>query len=134
MWRPGHLMHHSITLLLHQITLTQPRGVLGHCPVDKQIIVPLRTNQMGWHITRNAVVAMLVKCALNSKSTPSPSHLLLHASRWEPHMRRSSVHLLCVSQIWTNFHQSNVHYACFLAQASLFFLLVSFRGGFFAAF
>ena len=27
-----------------------------------------------------------------------PSHLLLHASRWEPHMRKSSVHLLCISQ------------------------------------
>uniref|UniRef100_A0A8C7IVE4 Ryanodine receptor 1 n=1 Tax=Oncorhynchus kisutch TaxID=8019 RepID=A0A8C7IVE4_ONCKI len=30
--------------------------------------------------------------------TPTPSHLLLHASRWEPHMRRSSVSLLCISQ------------------------------------
>uniref|UniRef100_A0A4W5QBJ5 WD repeat and FYVE domain containing 3 n=1 Tax=Hucho hucho TaxID=62062 RepID=A0A4W5QBJ5_9TELE len=32
-----------------------------------------------------------------TQSTPTLSHLLLHASRWEPHMRRSSVHLLCVS-------------------------------------
>ena len=40
LWRPGHLMQHSITLLLGKIALTQPEGVLGHCPVEKQIIVP----------------------------------------------------------------------------------------------
>ena len=33
----------------------------------------------------------------------------------------------------TDFHRSNVHCSCFLAQASLFFLLVSFSSGFFAA-
>ena len=61
-------------------------------------------------------------------------------------MRRSSVHLLCVSQRQlepkisnldsdqrTYFHRSNVHCSCFLAQASLFLLLVSFSSGFFAA-
>uniref|UniRef100_A0AAZ3NW60 ribonuclease H n=1 Tax=Oncorhynchus tshawytscha TaxID=74940 RepID=A0AAZ3NW60_ONCTS len=32
---PGHLMQHSITLLLGQIALTQPGGVLDHCPVEK---------------------------------------------------------------------------------------------------
>ena len=55
-------------------------------------------------------------------------------------MRRSCIHPHRISQIhggwnqkcqiWnpdqrTNFHQSNVHCSCFLAQASLFFLLVS---------
>ena len=49
-WRPGHLLQHSITLLLGQIALTQPGGVLGHCPVEKQMIVPLSENQMGWRI------------------------------------------------------------------------------------
>ena len=39
-------MQHSITLL-DQIAC---RFVLGHCPVEKQIIVPLSTNQMGWRI------------------------------------------------------------------------------------
>ena len=38
LWRPGHL------------ALTQPGGVLGHCPVDKQMILPLSANQMGWRI------------------------------------------------------------------------------------
>jgi hypothetical protein len=33
----------------------------------------------------------------------------------------------------TYFHQSNVHCLCFLAQAGLFLLLVSFSSGFFAA-
>jgi hypothetical protein len=75
---------------------------------------------MGWCIT--------AEC--HRQSTPTPSHLLLHASRWEPHMRRSSVYLLCVSQRHgghlhsldqrTYFHQSNVHCSCFLAQASIF--------------
>ena len=49
MWNPGHLMQHSITLLPGQIALTQPGGVLGR-PVEKQMIVPLSTNQMGWRI------------------------------------------------------------------------------------
>ena len=48
--RSGNLMQHSITLLLDQIALTQHGGVLGHCPVEKQMIVPLSGNQMGCHI------------------------------------------------------------------------------------
>ena len=63
-------------------------------------------------------------------------------------MQRSAVHLHRVSQrhvgwnqkspIWTpdqrtNFHRSNVHCSCFLVQESLFFLLVSFGSGSFAA-
>jgi hypothetical protein len=40
LWRPGHRMQHSITLLLGQIALTRPGGVLGHCSVEKQMIVP----------------------------------------------------------------------------------------------
>ena len=39
--RPGHLMQHSITLLLGQIALTQPGSGLDHCPVEKQMIVGL---------------------------------------------------------------------------------------------
>ena len=50
LWRPGHLMQHSINLLPDPIALTQPRGVLGHCPVEKQMIVPLSANQMGGSI------------------------------------------------------------------------------------
>ena len=50
LWSPGHLMQHSITLLLGQIALTQPGGVLGHWPIEKQMIVPLNANQMGWRI------------------------------------------------------------------------------------
>ena len=44
-------MQHSITLLLGKIALTQPGGVLGHCPVEKLMIIPLSANQMGWCIT-----------------------------------------------------------------------------------
>ena len=40
-------LHHSP---LGQIALTQLGGVLVHCPVEKQMIVPLSANQMGWRI------------------------------------------------------------------------------------
>ena len=43
-------MQHSITPFLGQIALTQPGDVLGHCPVEKQMIVPLSANQEGWDI------------------------------------------------------------------------------------
>ena len=67
-------MQHSIPLLLGQISLTQPGGVLGHCPVEKQMIVPLSATQMGWRIAAECCgilvccgLIILVKCALNSK-------------------------------------------------------------------
>jgi hypothetical protein len=62
-------MQLSITLLFGQIALTQHGGVLGQCPVEKQTIVPLSANRKGWDgvSLQNAVVALLVKCALNSK-------------------------------------------------------------------
>ena len=68
MWRPGHLIQHSITLLLGQMALTQPGGVLGHCLVEKQMIVGLQV-QTRWDgvMLQNVVVAMLVKYDLNSK-------------------------------------------------------------------
>ena len=62
-------------------------------------------------------------------------------------MQRSFVHLLCLTKTRrlqtkmsnfvssdqrTNFHRYNVHCSCFLAQASLFLLLVFFSSGFFA--
>ena len=54
------------TLLLGQIVHTQSGSVLGHCPVEKQMIVPLSARLDGISL-QNAVVAILVKCALNSK-------------------------------------------------------------------
>ena len=39
-------MQHSIALLLGQIALTQPGGVLGHCPVEKQMIVILKISHL----------------------------------------------------------------------------------------
>ena len=60
-------MQHSIILILGQIALTQPGGVLGHCPVEKQMIVPLTQTIWEGVSLQNAGVAMLVKCALNSK-------------------------------------------------------------------
>ena len=42
LWKLGHLVQHSIPLLLGIISLTQPRGVLGHCPVEKQTDSPTK--------------------------------------------------------------------------------------------
>jgi hypothetical protein len=50
-------MHHFITLLIG--------GVLGHCPVEKQMIVPLNQTRWDGVSLQNAVEAMLVKRALN---------------------------------------------------------------------
>ena len=50
LWRPGHQMQHSITLLIGQIALIQPGGVFGHCPVEKQNIFTVSATQMGWGI------------------------------------------------------------------------------------
>ena len=50
MWRQGHLMRQWISVVLGQIAVAQPGGVLGHCGVEIQMIVPLSTNQMGWRI------------------------------------------------------------------------------------
>jgi hypothetical protein len=60
-------MQHSITLLLGKIAYSQPGGVLGHCPVEKQMIVPQARTRCDDVSLQNNVVAMLVKCALNSK-------------------------------------------------------------------
>jgi hypothetical protein len=43
-------MQHSITLL-GQIAPIEPGGLLGNCPVEKQMIVPQNANQMGWRTT-----------------------------------------------------------------------------------
>ncbi|MGJ0280789.1 hypothetical protein ACQUZE_08860 [Streptococcus pyogenes] len=43
-------MQHFINLFLGQLAITQPGGMLGQCPVEKQMIVPLSSNQMGWGI------------------------------------------------------------------------------------
>ena len=135
-------MQHSITLL-GQIALTQLGGVLGYCPVEKQMTVPLSAYQMRGISLQNAVVAMLVKCdefKINRDSVTSkaPSHLLLQIIRsptlclTKTQRLESKISNLDSSDQRTDFHRSNVHYSCFLAQASLFFLLVSFSSGFFA--
>ena len=46
-WSSDAALHHSPS---GQIALTQPGGMLGHYPVEIQMIVPLSPNQMGWRI------------------------------------------------------------------------------------
>ena len=40
---------------------------MGHCPVEKQMISPLAQTRWDGVSLQNAVVAMLIKCTLNSK-------------------------------------------------------------------
>ena len=84
------------------------------------------------------------------------THILLHASWWEPHMQKSSIHLLFVSQrhggwnpnsqIWTHqtigqistglmsiAHVSWAKQVSYLLLLLLLLLLVSISSGFFAA-
>ena len=63
-------------------TKCKPDGMAYHC-------------RMLWEPCWLSAPWILNKSTQYQQST---SHLLLHASRWEPHMRRSSVHLLYVSQ------------------------------------
>ena len=51
------MMQHSVTLLLGEIALTQPGGLLGHCPVEKQMKVLLSVNQVGWRIAAECCVS-----------------------------------------------------------------------------
>lgn len=53
--RPGHLMQHPS---LSKSSYIRWRCVLGHCTVEKQMMVPLRNGTL-----LQNVVAMLVKCA-----------------------------------------------------------------------
>ena len=149
-------MQHSITLLLGQIALTQPADVLGHCPVKKQMIVPLSTNQMALCITAECSGSHAGKvCLLNKSQTVSPSKHTHAIIPPPPCFTVGSTHAeiilsptLHLTKTWrlepkisnldssnqrTDCHWSNVHCSCFLAQASLFFMLVSFSSGFFAA-
>ena len=96
MWRPGYLMKHSITLLLGQIYLTQPGGVLCHSPVEKQIKAPLSPNQMGWRIAAESCGSHAGEVRIINKSltvspakhphtvTPSPPWFMVGNTHTDP--------------------------------------------------
>ena len=136
-----------------QIALTKPGGfVLGYCPVEKHTTVPLSANQMGWRIaaeccgshagTSTPWILTKSQTVLPAKPPPpcftvgtthaeiirSPTRCLTKTWRLEPKISH-----LDSSDQRTDFLRSYVHCSCFLAQASLFFMLVSFCSGFFAA-
>ena len=95
---------------------------------------------------QNAVVAMLVKCALNSKeiidsvTSKAPPHHNTTSSMLHGRNRTCGDHQLIysashkdLSDQRTDFNRFTVHCSCFLTQASLFLLLESLSRGFFAA-
>ena len=110
--RGGQVIWCSTPLFLGQIALTQPGGVLGHCPVEKQMIVPLSAYQMGWHIAADCCVPWI----LNKSLTVSPEkHLpqhptfssMLHGGKPCMCMQWSSIQLLCVSQRHSGWNQKS---------------------------
>lgn len=54
-----------ITLLLGQIPCTTWRCVLGYCPGQRQMMIPLSQTRRDGLSLQNAMVAMQVQCALN---------------------------------------------------------------------
>ena len=50
LWRQGHLMQHSITLLLGQMALTQSGGVFGSVSCLKKNDSPTKHKPDGWRI------------------------------------------------------------------------------------
>ena len=146
-WTPTHsrvflcfdyFLHCSTTMKYHIWNHVVPKNGL-----NKQVTIYLRFFKVAtlclddsvayaWHCLNQ----LHLECVSNShqQSNHTPSYHLLHASRWETHMQRSSIHLLCVSKTRrlepkisnldssyqrTDFHRSNVLCSCFLAQASL---------------
>lgn len=52
------------------------------------------------HCLGNHAGSVCLQC--HQRSTSTPSHHLLHSSRWKPRMWRPSVHLFCIAQtVWT---------------------------------
>jgi hypothetical protein len=146
LWRPGHLMWHSITLLLGQIALTQLGGVFGYCPVEKQMIVPLSANQIGWRMAAECWLS--VPWILNKSQTVSPA---MHADTITPpppcftvgntHVEIIRSPTLCLTKTRrldpkisnldssdqrTDFHWSNIHCLCFFGPCKSLLLVVYF--------
>ena len=100
-------------------------------------------NPMGWHVAAGCCGSHAGSVWLqfwinpqqcHQRSTPTPSHLLLHASRLHsPFLRRiktrqvePKISNLDKSDQSTDFHWSNVHSLCFLAQTHLSDCCLSF--------
>jgi hypothetical protein len=107
------------------------RCVLGYFPFEKQMIVPLNANQMGWCITAECCGSHN-GCALNSKNitdcvtSKAPPHnhtsCMLHCGN-----HTCGAHPFTYSACHKDTAvgtKNNVHCSCFLAQASLFLISV----------
>ena len=100
--------------------------MLDHCPVEKTNCSPTKHKPRWDGVSlQNAVVAMLVKCTLNSKSitdsvtSKAPSHYLLHGGN---HTCGDHPFTYSTSQKPIISSLDNVHSSCFLDQASMFFI------------
>ena len=110
------------------------------------MIVPLSANQMGLDIAAECCgshagwilnKSLTVSPAKHPHTITSPPCFTVGTTLAEI-IRSPTLHL---TKTWRSktkisqfgLHRSNVHCLCFLVQASLFFLLVSFSSGFFAA-
>ena len=144
LWRPGHLMQHSITFLLGQRcvlgqgvfspTKHRPDGMADRCRMLWQpcwLSVPWIRNKSLSPAKHPHTITPPPPCftvgTTHAEIIRSPTPRLTKTPWLEPKISN-----LNSSDQRTDFHTSNVHCSCFLAQASLFFLLASFSSGFFA--
>ena len=77
-------MQHSITLLLGQIAFTQPGDVLCHCPIEKQMIVPLSwTEQLVYQDVMQPVMTLsMVQLYYLEKTLGGMPNFFSHLRKW----------------------------------------------------
>ena len=67
LWKPGHLMQHHHSPSWSKSPYTAWMCVLGHCSLEKHVILPKRSKQKGWHIAAECCGSQVIKCSLNYK-------------------------------------------------------------------
>ena len=147
LWRPGHLMQHSITILLGQIALTQSGGVFRSLSCWKSNDSPTKCKPDGmvyrcrmlwwpywlsvpWNLNKSLTVSPAKHPHIITPPPPCFMVVTTHADI----IRSPTLHLTKTQWLQPKISNwSNVHCSCFFAHASLFFMLLSFSSGFFAA-
>ena len=130
LWRPGHLILHSISTFFGQIALTLPGGGFGVTGLLKNSPTMRKPDGVAYCCSMHTITPppCFAVGTTRAEIIRSPTLRLTMTRQLEP-----KISILDSSDQITDFHWSNVHCSCFLAQASFLFLLVSFSSGFFAA-
>ena len=105
LWRPRHLMEHSITLLFGQIALTQSGGVLGHSPVERNISNgPISIAHVSWpkQVSSYYWCPLVVVSLKQFVQSRPDSHSLL----WTVDVVMGMLLQLCEAFIWAAISES----------------------------